>query len=163
MQISDMDRKILRELQRDCRQTSAAIGEAVGLSASACHRRMRLLEERGAITGYGARLDGERGRGGGGGGGYGMTFFVEVTLENQNEETLTAFERAAENRPEVLECYLTTGGADYLLKVAAPDTRTYEQTYRRVIASLPKVNRIQSSLVMKTVKSWRGYPVGPVG
>ena len=152
VELSEMDRKILRELQRDCRQTSAAVGEAVGLSASACHRRMRLLEERGAITGYGARLDGDAL-------GYGMTFFVEVTLENQNEETLTAFERAAENRPEVLECYLTTGAADYLLKVAAPDTETYERTYRRVIAALPRVNRIQSSLVMKTVKSWTGYPV----
>jgi DNA-binding Lrp family transcriptional regulator len=60
-------------------------------------------------------------------------------------------------RPEVLECYLTTGSADYLVKVAAKDTKSYEQIYKRIIASLPHVSRIESSLVMKTVKAWSGY------
>ncbi|MGB3456811.1 MAG: Lrp/AsnC family transcriptional regulator [Litorimonas sp.] len=150
--IEPTDRKILRELQRDSRRSAGAIGEAVGLSASACHRRIRLLEERGLIEGYGARLDAEAI-------GYAMSFFVEVTLEGQSEAVLSEFEAAAQARDEVLECHLTTGPADYVLRVAARDTEDYERIHRRVISGLPHVTRIQSSLVMKTVKRWRGYPL----
>jgi len=150
--LQKIDQKILRELQSDSRRSAASIGETVGLSASACHRRIRLLEERGVIEGYGARLNAEKL-------GYAMTFFVEVSLEGQSETVLGAFERAAAARPEVLECYLTTGTADYVMKVSAQDTDDYERIHRRVISGLPHVIRIQSSLVMKTVKSWRGYPV----
>ena len=146
------DRKILRELQADSRRSVAAIGEAVGLSPSACHRRIRLLEERGAIQGYGARLDPDAL-------GLSVSFFVDVTLEGQSEAVLAAFEAAAARRPEVLECFLTTGPADYVLRIAARDTEDYERIHRRVISALPHVIRIQSSLVMKTVKRWRGYPV----
>ncbi len=91
-----------------------------------------------------------------------MTLFVEVSLESQSEAVLAAFEKAALARPEVLECYLTTGAADYLIKVAAPNTKSYERIYKRIIAALPHVARIQSSLVMKTVKRWNGYPPKPV-
>ncbi|MEM7728201.1 MAG: Lrp/AsnC family transcriptional regulator [Pseudomonadota bacterium] len=150
--IEQTDRKILRELQADSRRSAATIGEAVGLSASACHRRIRLLEERGLIEGYGARLNAEAL-------GYAMSFFVEVTLEGQSETVLGEFERAALSREEVLECHLTTGPADYVLRVAARDTEDYQRIHRRVISGLPHVIRIQSSLVMKTVKRWRGYPV----
>lgn len=150
--IEAIDRKILRALQMDSRQTASAIGEAVGLSPSACHRRIRLLEERGLIEGYGARLDADAL-------GFSMTFFVEVTLEGQNETVLGAFERAAQARDEVLECHLTTGPADYVLRVAAKDREDYERIHRQVISGLPHVIRIQSSLIMKTVKRWRGYPV----
>ena len=151
MNISDTDRKILHELQKNCRQSSAAIGEKIGLSPSACHRRIGLLEERGLIEHYAARLNGKKL-------GYAMTFYVEVTLEGQSEAILSAFEKAALARSEVLECHLMTGQADYLIKVAAPDTADYERIYRRTIAALPHVSRIQSSLVMKTVKRWTGYP-----
>ena len=150
--LEETDRKILRELQEDSRRSVAAIGERVGLSASACHRRIRLLEERGAIQGYGARLDPEAL-------GLSVSFFVEVTLEGQSETVLAAFEQAAARRPEVLECHLTTGQADYVLRIAARDTEDYERIHRRVVSALPHVIRIQSSLVMKTVKRWRGYPV----
>ena len=91
-----------------------------------------------------------------------MTFYVEVSLESQSDAVLSAFEKAALGRPEVLECYLTTGEADYLIKVAAPDTKSYERIYKRTIAALPHVSRIQSSLVMKTVKRWSGYPTQPL-
>lgn len=150
--IEDIDRKILRILQADSHRSAASIGEVVGLSPSATHRRIRLLEERGLIQGYGARLDGE-------GLGYAMTFFVEITLEGQSEAILAEFERAAVERADVLECYLTTGNADYVLKVAARDTEDYERIHRKIISALPHVIRIQSSLVMKTVKPWAGYPV----
>jgi len=149
--IDEIDYKILNCLQENCRQSVADIGEKVGLSPSACHRRIGILEDKGVIERYAARLSGEKL-------GYAMTFFVEVSLESQSEAALSAFEKAALTRPEVLECYLTTGSADYLIKVAAPDTESYERLYKRTIAALPHVNRIQSSLVMKTVKRWRGYP-----
>jgi len=151
MNISDIDRKILHELQENCRQSSASIGEKIGLSPSACHRRIGLLEERGLIERYAARLNGEKL-------GFAMTFYVEVTLEGQSEAILSAFEKAALRQAEVLECHLMTGDADYLIKIAAPNTADYERIYRRTIASLPHVSRIQSSLVMKTIKRWAGYP-----
>jgi len=149
--IDEIDYKILNCLQENCRQSVADIGEKVGLSPSACHRRIGILEDKGVIERYAARLSGEKL-------GYAMTFFVEVSLESQSEAALSAFEKAALTRPEVLECYLTTGSADYLIKVAAPDTESYERLYKRTIAALPHVSRIQSSLVMKTVKRWTGYP-----
>jgi len=151
MSISDIDRNILHELQENCRQSSAVIGEKVGLSPSACHRRIGLLEERGLIERYAARLDGKKL-------GFAMTFYVEVTLEGQSEAILSAFETAALRQAEVLECHLMTGQADYLIKIAAPNTEDYERIYRRTLASLPHVSRIQSSLIMKTIKRWSGYP-----
>ncbi|RKQ69535.1 AsnC family transcriptional regulator [Litorimonas taeanensis] len=149
--IDSIDRKILGILQQNCRLPIADIGDKVGLSASACHRRIGILEKNGIIERYAARLNGEKL-------GFNMTFYVEVTLEGQSEAILSAFEKAAVARAEVLECHLMTGSADYLIKVAAPDTKDYERLYKRIIASLPHVSRIQSALVMKTVKRWGGYP-----
>lgn len=146
-----IDRKILSELQENCRQSVAEISYKVGLSPSACHRRIGILEEKGVIERYAARLNGEKL-------GFTMTFYVEVTLEGQSEKILSEFEKATISRPEVLECHLMTGDADYLIKVAAPSTDDYERIYRRTIAALPHVSRIKSSLVMKTVKRWYGYP-----
>lgn len=154
--IDKIDQKILNALQSDCRQTIADIAGLVGLSPSACHRRIGILETRGVIERYAARLNGEAL-------GYVMTFYVEISLESQSEAVLSAFERAALARPEVLECHLMTGSADYLMKVAAPDTDAYERVYRHVISALPHVSRIQSSLVMKTIKRWNGYPAREQG
>ncbi len=149
--IDDKDRKILDELQLDCRQSVSEIAGKVNLSTSACHRRIGILEDKGFIERYAARLNGEAL-------GFLMTFYVEVSLEEQSDEILSKFEKAALARPEVLECHLMTGDSDYLIKVAAPNTRDYERIYRRVIAALPHVSRIKSSLVMKTIKRWNGYP-----
>lgn len=145
-----IDRNILSALQDNCRRPIAEIAGEVGLSLSACARRITLLENQGYIEGYGARLNAEQL-------GYGMTFFVEVSLDSQTDAVLASFEKAAISRPEVLECHLMTGNADYLVKVAAKDTQAYEAIYRKVIAALPHVSRIQSALVMKTIKPWRGY------
>ena len=151
MTIDGIDQKIISLLQFDCRQSIADISEKVGLSPSACHRRIGILEKDGVIEGYKAQINGDKL-------GYHIAFFVEVSLENQSEQVLAAFEAAALARPQILECYLMTGSADYLLKVAAENTREYERIYRRVIAALPHVSGIQSSLVMKQVKRWNGYP-----
>ncbi|MEO0411330.1 MAG: Lrp/AsnC family transcriptional regulator [Pseudomonadota bacterium] len=130
-----------------------AIADVVGLSPSACQRRIVAMEKAGVIEGYSARLSPAAL-------GISMIFYLEITLNNQTEQTLSQFEAAALALPQVLECHLMTGKADYLIKVAAVDTQAYEQLYRRAIASLPHVSHIQSSLVMKTVKPWRGYMGG---
>jgi len=149
--IDKLDRKILSCLQENCRMSIADIGQSVGLSPSACHRRIGILEQTGVIERYAARLNGEKL-------GFHMIFYVEISLEGQSEAILSAFEKSALARPEVLECHLMTGSADYLIKVAATDTKQYERLYRQTLATLPHVSRIQSSLVMKTVKRWTGYP-----
>lgn len=146
-----IDSKLLQSLQRDSRQSIAVLSDHVGLSPSACHRRIAILERDGFIEGYTAKLNGKKL-------GYAIEFYVEVSLESQSEAVLDAFEKAASARPQILECYLMTGSADYLLKVAVENTNEYERVYRRIIAALPHVSNIQSSLVMKSVKRWAGYP-----
>lgn len=146
-----LDRKILAQLQQNCKRPIGEIAELVGLSLSACARRISLLEERGYIDGYGARLNPARLD-------LGMMFFVELALVSQTDKVLSEFEAAARQRPEVLECHLMTGRADYLIKVAVKDTADYEDIYREVISTLPHISRIHSALVMKTVKPWVGYP-----
>ncbi len=152
--MDDIDKKLLLALQKDCRRSIADLAGEINLSPSACHRRIGILEKTGVIEGYAARLNGGKL-------GYQIEFYVEVSLDSQSEKVLAAFEAAAIARPQILECYLMTGNADYLLKIAAENTREYETIYRRTIAALPHVSRIQSSLVMKAVKRWSGYPARP--
>ncbi|MEE9588545.1 MAG: Lrp/AsnC family transcriptional regulator [Hyphomicrobiaceae bacterium] len=147
-----IDRRILRALQTDCRQSIADLADQAGLSPSACHRRIGLLEERGYIAGYVADLNGAAL-------GYRIEFFVEVSLNAQSEDALNAFESAVGRVPEILECYLMAGQSDYTIRIAASDTADYERIHRERIARLPHVARIQSSLVLRTVKRWTGYPV----
>ena len=145
-----IDRNILNALQQNCRRPIADIADIVGLSLSACARRISLLEERGYIQGYGARLNPDKL-------GLNMSFYIELSLNSQSVQVLEAFEAAVRKRPEILECHLMTGSFDYLLKIAAKNTADYEAVYRRIISSLPHVGRIQSALVMKTIKPWAGY------
>ena len=111
-----IDKKLISELQRDCRQSIADLADKVGLSPSACHRRIGLLETQGIIESYQARINGPKL-------GYNIEFYVEVSLESQSEQVLATFEKAVLARPQILECYLMTGQADYLLKDAAENTR----------------------------------------
>jgi len=146
------DRRILHEIQRDCRQPIADTAAAANLSPSACHRRLRILEERGVVAGYSARLNREAL-------GLPMEFFVEVSLQAQSEEALGRFEKAVEKVPEILECHLMSGQFDYLLRIAAADAADYERIHRTRVARLPGVSRIQSSLALRTIKGWSGFPV----
>jgi Lrp/AsnC family leucine-responsive transcriptional regulator len=151
--LDDYDRRILSALQRDCRLSVAELAERAGLSPSTCHRRVKLLEERGVILGYVAGLDRQKL-------GFSIEFFVEISLVAQSEEALEKFEQAVQRVPEILECHLMSGAADYLLRVAAQDAPDYERIHRSRIARLPGVSRIQSSLSLRSVKAWTGYPVG---
>ena len=152
LQLDKIDKILLTALQRDCRQSVAELADQAGLSPSACHRRVKLLEEAGVITGYGAALNRAA---------LGLTieFFVEVSLTAQTEEAFERFEAAVKRVPEILECHLMSGQFDYLLRVAAADAAGYERVHRSHIARLPGVQRIQSSLALRTVKGWSGYPV----
>ncbi|MDX2202285.1 MAG: Lrp/AsnC family transcriptional regulator [Hyphomicrobiaceae bacterium] len=144
--------RILKQLQRDCRQSLAELGQRVGLSPSACHRRVQQMEEAGIIAGYGARLDPRLL-------GYAMEFFVEVSLKSQSDKALAAFERAVAARPEILECHLMTGGSDYLLRIVAADAADFERIHRECLSGLPNVARLVSHLSIRTVRPWTGYPV----
>ncbi|PLX37852.1 MAG: AsnC family transcriptional regulator [Hyphomicrobiales bacterium] len=146
------DKKILQALQRDCRQSVADLAERVGLSPSACHRRVKQLEEQGLIAGYGAHLDRRKL-------GYTMEFFVEISLASQSEDALRAFEDAVRRVPEILECHLMSGVADYFLRIAATGPDAYERIHRERLGRLPGVAKIQSSLVLRTIQPWAGYPV----
>jgi Lrp/AsnC family leucine-responsive transcriptional regulator len=146
------DRRILRELQADSSVSVADLASRVNLSASACHRRIKLMEERGLIAGYGARLSRKKL-------GLSIEFFVEISLVAQSEQTLEAFEQAVRRVPEILECHLVGGQYDYLLRIAAEDAADYERIHRQAITRLPGVARIQSSLALRTVKPWTGLPV----
>ena len=148
------DRRLLRVLQRRGRISNAELAEAVNLSPSACHRRVQRLEAEGIITGYVALLDKRRM-------GVPATIFVEITLTTQAEEVLEAFETAVARVPDVLECHLTAGAADYVLKVVAEDTEDFARIHRQYLARLPGVAKMQSSFALRTVFSTTALPVQP--
>lgn len=151
-ELDAIDRNLLRMLQRDSSQSIQALGEAVGLSASACHRRLKALEQSGAISGFRAVLDAKTL-------GFEMVFFIEVSLVSQSEATLEAFEKAVRLAPEVLECHLMAGQSDYLLRVICRDHEDFQRMHQRMLARLPGVARVHSNMSIRTVKSDAGLPV----
>ena len=132
--------------------TNSELSEVVHRSPSACHRRVQRLEEDGVIRDYVALLDARKlGRP--------TTVFVEITLSGQADEVLDAFEKAVSNIPDVLECHLMAGTADYLLKVVAKDTEDFAQIHRRHLARLPGVAQMHSSFALRTVFKTAALPV----
>ncbi len=150
--MDDIDRRILRTLQRDSSRPVAELAAEVGLSASACHRRVKLLEEAGIIAGYAARLD-RRALG------FPVQVLVAITLSSQSEEALSAFEKAVTRFDEILECHLTTGQADYFLRVVARDVADYENIHRNCLGRLPGVARIETIFTLRSIREWQGYPI----
>lgn len=152
MQTDAIDRKLLRLVQRDSTTSVQSLGEMVGLSPSACHRRLKALEAAGLISGYAAVLDAEKL-------GFSMFFFIEIGLVSQSEATLNAFEAAVREAPEVLECHLMAGRSDYILRVVARDLEDFERLHRRLLARLPGVARVHSNMSIRTVKARAELPV----
>jgi len=146
------DRIILAQLQRRATTPIAELAELAGLSASSCHRRVKLLEEAKLILGYAAQINGRAI-------GFANEFFVEVSLAAQTEEAFEKFEKAVQRVPEILECHLMSGQFDYLLRVAAADATDYERIHRTKLSRLPGLQRLQSSLALRSVKAWSGYPL----
>jgi Lrp/AsnC family transcriptional regulator, leucine-responsive regulatory protein len=152
MEIDATDRRILTALQRDGRMSNADLSEQVNLSPSACHRRVQRLEEAGFIDAYVALLNARKlGRP--------TTVFVEITLAGQADELLDAFEKAVKRVPDILECHLMAGTADYLLKVVAEDTEDFARIHRQSLARLPGVAQMQSSFALRKVVQTTAIPV----
>ncbi len=139
-----MDRHILSALQSDGRITNQSLADVVGLSPSACLRRMRRLEESGVISGYRVTLDARAiGRA--------RTVYVEITLDSQRASTLDAFEAGVRGCPGLRSCHLMAGAADYLLRLQVQDVDHYEQIHRGHLAGLPGVASIRSTFALRTV------------
>ena len=138
------DLRILTVLQKEGRVTNAELSERVNLSPSACHRRVQRLEEEGYIAAYVALLDARKM-------GRPTTVFVEITLQGQADELLEAFEKAVKRVPDVLECHLMAGTADYLLKILARDTEDFARIHRQYLTRLPGVAQMHSSFALRTV------------
>jgi DNA-binding Lrp family transcriptional regulator len=151
-ELDDRDRAILRELMRDGRLSNVDLAERVGLSASACLRRVRLMEEAKLIAGYVMLLDpasvGVEG-----------VAYVSVTLDQQGRASLDRFESEARRHPEIVECYLLAGVADYMLRVAFRDSSDFERIHSDIITQLPGVSRVQSTLALRTVKRTTALPL----
>lgn len=148
-----IDRNILALLQQDGRMANSDLSQRVGLSPSPCLRRVKALEETGVIRNYVALVDPAAVD-------LSVSVFVSVTLERQVEERLDAFEAAVVRWPEVLECYLMTGEADYLLRVVVPDLAAYERFLKDHLTRVPGVASIKSSFALKQVRYNTALPLG---
>ncbi|MBM3488634.1 MAG: Lrp/AsnC family transcriptional regulator [Alphaproteobacteria bacterium] len=147
-----IDRRILAALQENARISNADLARAVGLSASPCLRRVRELEEAGVIRGHVALLEPAAV-------GLPISVFVQVTLERQIESALDVFESTIAARPEVMECYLMTGDADYLLRVVVADVAAYERFLKDHLTRVPGVASIKSSFALNQVKYRTALPL----
>ncbi len=150
--LDEIDRKILRHLQEEARMSNADLADRVGLSPAPCLRRVRSLEEGRVIRKYVTLLDPAAVN-------LGVTVFVQISLDLQVEDRLEIFERALMRRPEVLECYLMTGDADYLVRVVVPDVAAYERFLKDTLTRIEGVAGIKSSFALKQVKYSTVLPV----
>lgn len=144
MLLDQIDTKLLNLLRSDGRMSNARLAEAVGLSPSACLRRLHALEERGVIRGYTAIIATESAT-------PSIIVIVQISLERQTDDLLRHFETAVRRCPEVRECYLMAGMTDYLLRLEAEDMADYERLHTEVLSRLPGVSRIQSNFAIRNV------------
>ncbi|HYC53502.1 MAG TPA: Lrp/AsnC family transcriptional regulator [Candidatus Binatia bacterium] len=147
-----IDRKILDALQEDARISNVDLAARVGLSPSPCLRRVAELEQAGIIQRYVALLNPSAL-------GLGVSVFVQVSLEKQAVQGLGVFEEHVLARPEVMECYLMTGDADYLLRVVVPDVAAFERFLLEHLTRIPGVASIKSSFALKQVKYRTALPL----
>jgi DNA-binding Lrp family transcriptional regulator len=149
--VDSIDRKILAELQQDGRLTITELAAKIGLSISPCHRRLRELERSGVIRGYRAIVDAQA---------VGLTFeaLLFVTMRQEDRDTLLGFERAVAEIPNVVQAQRLFGDPDYLLRILTTDLTAYQRLEDDVLATLPGVQRLTSTLVMKRVVQDRPIP-----
>lgn len=141
--VDDIDRRILKQLRLNARMSNSDLAAKVGLSASACLRRVKLLEHAGVIRGYTAIVAGNAPD-------EGISAIVQVELERQTEAVLSRFENAVRKHPEIQEWYLMTGAGDYMLRIQIADMNEYGRFHREVLSRLPGVSRINSSFAMRS-------------
>ncbi len=151
-----IDLKILAALQARARQSNVDLAEVVGLSQSASLRRVKELEDSGVITGYVATVEPAAL-------GLGVSVFVSVTLERQIETALEVFARAIRQWPEVMECYLMTGDADYMMRVVVADLPAYERFLMDRLTRIEGIASIKSSFSLKQIVHRTALPMGHLG
>jgi DNA-binding Lrp family transcriptional regulator len=151
-ELDAIDRRILDVLQNNARIANVDLAERVGVSASPCWRRVREMENSGVITRYVTLLEPAAL-------GLQVSVFVQVTLEKQIEGALEIFEAAVRLRPEVMECYLMTGDADYHLRVVVADLPAYERFLMEHLTRVPGIANIRSSFALKQVKYTTALPL----
>lgn len=150
--LDDVDLRILQLIQREGRMPVAELAASVSLSPSTCARRLRLLEDRGVITGYGARVDHSIV-------GLPMMAFVLVRMSRKSEEVLSAFEAAIGKAPEVMEAFLMTGRDDYLLRVLVSDLQAYERFVKQRLTRIPGVSQVETSFMLRQVTARHALPI----
>ena len=150
--IDDIDLQILGELQNDGRMTNVELARKVGLTAPPCLRRVRALEESGAITSYHAVVDPAML-------GYTITVFAMVSLKSQAEADLKAFQEHVDDLPEVRECHMLNGEIDFILKVVARDLQSCQQFLTSKLTPAPNVVSVKTSLTIRTSKNQPGVPL----
>ncbi len=152
LKLDRIDHKILDSLQNDARITNVELAKKAGLSPSPCLQRVRALEKSGLISRYVTLLNPLA---------LGLTVsvFIQVSLEKQVERALEVFEKAIQSRPEVMECYLMTGDADYLLRVVVPDVQSLERFIVNYLSKIPGIASIKSSFSLKQVKYKTALPL----
>lgn len=150
--LDKIDLRILAELQANARLRNVELAEKVGLSASPCLRRVRRLEELGIIKGYATLVDQHAVN-------LPVSVFIQVTLEKQIEPSLELFESQIREWPEVMECYLMTGDADYHLRVVTADLAQYERFLMDKLTRLDGVAAIKSAFSLKQVAYRTALPV----
>ena len=152
--LDTIDRRLLAELQAEGRVTNVELAQRVGLTAPPCLRRVRTLEEKGAIRGYHADLDPIWL-------GYTITVFAMVSLKSQAEIDLEAFEAHVAEIPEIRECYMLNGDIDFILKIVARDLSSFQQFLTTKLTTAPNVAHVRTSLTIRSSKSMPGVPVEP--
>ncbi|WIY27153.1 Lrp/AsnC family transcriptional regulator [Parasedimentitalea psychrophila] len=146
--IDHINQQILREMSRDGRISNLQLADRVGLSPSACLRRVQDLERAGIITGYRAVLDRQAM-------GVGFVTYIGVGLGEHTKDAQMAFERAMDEAPEVVECHNITGTIEYLLRVECPDLPSYKRFHTDVLGTSPYVTAITTYVVMGSSKDLR--------
>lgn len=150
--IDAIDLRILEELQINARLTNVDLASRVHLSPSPCLTRVRALEEPSLISRYVTLLDPYEL-------GLSVSVFIQITLERQVERALETFDETVQNYPEVMECYLMTGGTDYLIRVVVPDVQALERFIVNQLSKIPGLANIHSSLALKQVKYKTALPI----
>lgn len=149
-----MVRRILYELQRDARLSVQELASRIGLSATPCWRRLKEIDKRGLIRRHTVLLDREAL-------GLKECLLAHVSLLRHAGNTVNEFERAVLEHPEVIECYSTTGDADYILKIVVPDMKAYDAFLHRHIFSIPGVANVRTAVVLREVKYDTLLPIDP--
>ena len=145
------DRRLLAELQRDCRQTTQELADKLGMSTSATWRRVRSLEEAGIIDRYAVIVDARRA-------GFEFSSIVQVSLARHEQANVENFIREVRRHPEVLECFATSGEADFHLRVVVEDIEAYNVFLDDFIFRLPGVSQVRSNIVLKEIKADTALP-----